>query len=92
VIAAGTPEEVAGEPASHTGEFLRELLVPKRKPTGGTRNGNASGAKTRGGRSKKAITTNGAAANGLVGTKRKGKSAEGVLKSAGRVSKSTGRT
>jgi len=35
VIAAGTPEEVAGERASHTGEFLRDLLVPKpkRKPT-----------------------------------------------------------
>jgi excinuclease ABC subunit A len=32
VIAAGTPEEVAGEPMSHTGEFLRGLLVPKHKP------------------------------------------------------------
>ncbi len=34
VIAAGTPEEVAGERGSHTGEFLRELLAPKprRKP------------------------------------------------------------
>jgi excinuclease ABC subunit A len=31
VIAAGTPEEVAAERGSHTGEFLRELLVPKRK-------------------------------------------------------------
>ena len=30
VIAAGTPEEVAAEPASHTGEFLRELLVHTR--------------------------------------------------------------
>src|SRR6202035_5339582 len=27
VIAAGTPEEVAAERGSHTGEFLRELLV-----------------------------------------------------------------
>jgi excinuclease ABC subunit A len=26
VIAAGTPEEVAAEPASHTGSFLVELL------------------------------------------------------------------
>jgi excinuclease ABC subunit A len=26
VIAAGTPEQVAAEPTSHTGEFLRELL------------------------------------------------------------------
>jgi excinuclease ABC subunit A len=35
VIAAGTPEEVATERASHTGEFLRELLGVKlkRKPT-----------------------------------------------------------
>jgi excinuclease ABC subunit A len=34
VIAAGTPEEVAAERVSHTGEFLRELLDvrPKRKP------------------------------------------------------------
>jgi excinuclease ABC subunit A len=27
-IAVGTPEEVAGEPASHTGQFLAELLTP----------------------------------------------------------------
>jgi len=27
-IAAGTPEEVASEPASHTGSFLAELLTP----------------------------------------------------------------
>jgi excinuclease ABC subunit A len=26
VVAAGTPEEVAAVPASHTGRFLRELL------------------------------------------------------------------
>ncbi len=34
VIAAGTPEEVAGEPASHTGQFLAEILTPatKKKP------------------------------------------------------------
>jgi excinuclease ABC subunit A len=36
VIAAGTPEEVAAERGSHTGEFLRDLLEPapksKRKP------------------------------------------------------------
>jgi excinuclease ABC subunit A len=28
VIAAGTPEEVAAEPASHTGAFLSQLLTP----------------------------------------------------------------
>jgi excinuclease ABC subunit A len=28
VIAAGTPEEVAAEPASHTGRFLAEILTP----------------------------------------------------------------
>jgi excinuclease ABC subunit A len=27
-IAIGTPEEVAAEPASHTGRFLAELLTP----------------------------------------------------------------
>ena len=26
VVAEGTPEEVAGEPASHTGKFLRDIL------------------------------------------------------------------
>jgi len=30
VIAAGTPEEVAAEPASHTGSFLAEILASKR--------------------------------------------------------------
>ena len=28
VVAAGTPEEVAGTPGSHTGEFLAELVTP----------------------------------------------------------------
>ena len=28
-IAVGTPEEVAAEPASHTGRFLAELLTPQ---------------------------------------------------------------
>jgi excinuclease ABC subunit A len=31
-IAVGTPEEVAAEPASHTGRFLAELLTPAAKP------------------------------------------------------------
>ncbi|HEX4436927.1 MAG TPA: excinuclease ABC subunit UvrA [Solirubrobacteraceae bacterium] len=30
-IAVGTPEEVAAEPASHTGQFLAELLTPATK-------------------------------------------------------------
>ena len=30
-IAVGTPEEVAAEPASHTGRFLAELLAPARR-------------------------------------------------------------
>jgi excinuclease ABC subunit A len=34
-IAVGTPEEVAGEPASHTGRFLAELLTPAPKRAGG---------------------------------------------------------
>jgi excinuclease ABC subunit A len=28
VVAAGTPEEVAGTPGSYTGEFLRALVTP----------------------------------------------------------------
>jgi len=34
-IAVGTPEEVAAEPASHTGQFLSEILTPAVKPAGG---------------------------------------------------------
>jgi excinuclease ABC subunit A len=39
VVAAGTPEEVAAEPASHTGQFLAPLLAamgasPNGKPRG----------------------------------------------------------
>jgi excinuclease ABC subunit A len=34
VVAAGTPEEVALEPASHTGRFLAELLSPSAARTG----------------------------------------------------------
>jgi len=37
-IAVGTPEEVAAEPASHTGAFLAELLTPA---TGASPNGKA---------------------------------------------------
>jgi hypothetical protein len=40
-IAVGTPEEVAAEPSSHTGQFLAELLTPtvKRAGAGGGSNG-----------------------------------------------------
>ncbi len=34
VVAAGTPEEVALEPASHTGRFLAEMLTPAASSTG----------------------------------------------------------
>ena len=64
VIAAGTPEEVAAERGSHTGEFLRELLVakPKAKPR-------VRAAKTR------KASANGASSNGASPGKRKAKSA-----------------
>jgi excinuclease ABC subunit A len=32
VVASGTPEEVAAEPGSHTGQFLAELLTPSARP------------------------------------------------------------
>jgi excinuclease ABC subunit A len=64
VIAAGTPEEVAGERGSHTGEFLRELLAPKRAVNG----------RARGGKAKK-TSANGASVNGAGGPKRRAKSA-----------------
>jgi excinuclease ABC subunit A len=44
-IAAGTPEEVAGEPGSHTGQFLAEILTPVVK-----RAKSRSGKGSRGGR------------------------------------------
>ena len=42
VIAAGTPEEVAAEPASHTGHFLAELL-----PSGGASSNGAGSRKAK---------------------------------------------
>jgi excinuclease ABC subunit A len=40
-IAVGTPEEVAAEPASHTGRFLADILTPAGKP-GGAKPGKSS--------------------------------------------------
>ncbi|HEY8304425.1 MAG TPA: excinuclease ABC subunit UvrA [Solirubrobacteraceae bacterium] len=82
VIAAGTPEEVAGERASHTGEFLRELVTPKRSPNGPGRfakpRAKSNGAKSNGAKSNGAkasgAKSSGAATNGS-GAKRKAKSA-----------------
>jgi excinuclease ABC subunit A len=45
-IASGTPEEIAAEPASHTGEFLAALLAPESAPAGA----GAKGARKRSGR------------------------------------------
>jgi excinuclease ABC subunit A len=42
VIAQGTPEQVAAEPISHTGEFLAELLTPA--PKGATKKPRGKGA------------------------------------------------
>jgi excinuclease ABC subunit A len=49
VIAAGTPEEVAGEPASHTGQFLAEMLTPAPAPGrgAGARSGRGAQRKRR---------------------------------------------
>ena len=47
-IAVGTPEEVAAEPSSHTGQFLAELLTPALK-----RGETAAGKGTRGKRAAK---------------------------------------
>jgi excinuclease ABC subunit A len=44
-IAAGTPEEVAAEPGSHTGQFLAELLTPVVSRGAGRENGKAPGRK-----------------------------------------------
>ncbi len=83
MIAAGTPEEVAGERASHTGEFLRELLMPKLTSNGRARVGKSraasakkakgDGATTNGSRTK--AKSGGASANGSSANERKAKSA-----------------
>jgi excinuclease ABC subunit A len=63
-IAVGTPEEVAAEPASHTGEFLAELLTPKAKPITGKRkppDGGAGSADGKAGDGRRARRTKAAA-------------------------------
>jgi excinuclease ABC subunit A len=42
-IAAGTPEEVAAEPGSHTGQFLAEILTPTVSRAGARADGKAPG-------------------------------------------------
>jgi excinuclease ABC subunit A len=81
VIATGTPEEVAAEPASHTGHFLADILTVKAKRTrraparakaaaanGSSGNGSRSAAKNGG-----APTRNGAAAKTARRTARSGR-------------------
>ncbi|HEY1689261.1 MAG TPA: excinuclease ABC subunit UvrA [Solirubrobacteraceae bacterium] len=67
VIASGTPEEIAAEPASHTGRFLVELL--------GKGVGSKNGAKPK--RAAKTLSangsTNGSAPKGANGTRRTGR-------------------
>jgi excinuclease ABC subunit A len=46
-IAVGTPEEVAAEPASHTGQFLAELLTPALKRGKGAKTGKGAPRKRR---------------------------------------------
>ena len=45
VVATGTPEEVAAEPASHTGRFLAEPLTPAVPPAGTKATGRRGRAK-----------------------------------------------
>jgi excinuclease ABC subunit A len=46
-IASGTPEEVAAEPASHTGRFLSEMLTPAAKRATGAKSGKGAQRKRR---------------------------------------------
>ncbi|MEQ3552559.1 excinuclease ABC subunit UvrA [Pseudonocardia nematodicida] len=51
VVAQGTPEQIAAHPESHTGKFLRDLVVPDERPAARPRrrassNGSGSGAGT----------------------------------------------
>ncbi len=65
VVAEGTPEEVAGVPASHTGKFLRDILDPSRisdaSPTGTGRKKGASAAKRGAAAAKKTVAKKAAA-------------------------------
>jgi excinuclease ABC subunit A len=48
VVAAGTPEEVAAEPASHTGQFLAQMLAdPGRSVAAGTSSNGAGPRKAK---------------------------------------------
>ena len=47
VIAQGTPEQVAAEPISHTGEFLAELLTPAKPAAQARRKRRANARKGR---------------------------------------------
>ncbi|GGK23803.1 UvrABC system protein A [Pilimelia terevasa] len=47
VVAAGTPEQVAANPASHTGHFLRSVLAGVAPPAGGARRAPAPAARRR---------------------------------------------
>jgi excinuclease ABC subunit A len=46
-IAVGTPEEVAAEPASHTGRFLAEILTPRKAGAGAKAQANGGQRKRR---------------------------------------------
>jgi excinuclease ABC subunit A len=66
VIAIGTPEEVASEPASYTGQFLAGVLPVKAKRTraGARRAAPANGGKPSGNGSKGGAPANGAKSSG----------------------------
>jgi excinuclease ABC subunit A len=61
VVAEGTPEEVAGVPASHTGKFLREILGADRisdaEPVKAQRGGTARKTAAAKSSTRKAVTT-----------------------------------
>jgi excinuclease ABC subunit A len=46
VVATGTPEQVAAEPASHTGHYLRRVLDVPARPTPAARRRTARASRT----------------------------------------------
>ncbi|HEY2632711.1 MAG TPA: excinuclease ABC subunit UvrA [Solirubrobacteraceae bacterium] len=84
VIAAGTPEEVAGERASHTGAFLRELVAAKSSRSGRSRTARPRGKST-GGQSTGGQSTGGTAKGAKVNSVANGSGVKRKAKSAGRV-------
>jgi excinuclease ABC subunit A len=90
VVAEGTPEQIAGVPASHTGKFLREILGADRisdaSPVKAPRGATAKKAVAAGSTAKKTATARTTRATGSTAAK---KAASATTKKAAPAKKTT---